>query len=306
MKTVVLTGATSFLGRNLLKGLLKNDYKVYALVRHDSPTVNKIPQDGNLKIIYGSLENLEIINDYVGEADYFIHFAWEGADSLGRENAAMQRRNIQYSLKTLQIAYNLGCKAFFFSGSQAEYGSKKNKIYELDECMPISEYGKAKLEFSKRAMEICNEKRIKFIHLRIFSVYGPGDRGGTLVNSCIKKFNTGEFMMLGPCIQKWNFLYIKDFVHIMLNFLKNDCESAIYNIASYDTRILKEFVLEIYEASNKTGSYEFGDVLQNPEGSPSLDPDVGRMLAVTGDIELTSFKSGIEETMKNILTKEDV
>ena len=36
MQTVIFTGATSFLGKNLAKKLLEDGYKVYALIREKS------------------------------------------------------------------------------------------------------------------------------------------------------------------------------------------------------------------------------------------------------------------------------
>lgn len=302
MKTVILTGATSFLGRNLLKGLLQNAYQVYALVRQSSPDADKLPQNENLKIIYGSLDTLDVIEKTIEKADYFIHFGWDGSGNAGRANAEVQRKNVEYSMNALKTAHRLGCHAFIFPGSQAEYGLKKGRIYETEECNPVSEYGKAKLKFSQRAEDFCKEQNMKFVHLRIFSVYGPGDRKNTLVDACIRKFNAGEVMSLGPCTQKWNYLYIEDFVEIILKMMKQGCDTGIYNIASLDTRILREFVREIYELSNKTGNYNFEDTAQNPEGSPELIPDVGKMLTVTGKMEMTSFRNGILKTMKSIFS----
>ena len=307
MKTVILTGATSFLGRNLLKGLLVKEYKVYAFVRQSSSNANKLPpQNRNLEIIYGSLDHLEVIEKNVEKADYFIHFGWDGSGNAGRANAEIQGKNVEYSMNALKAAHRLGCQAFIFPGSQAEYGLKQGRIYETEECSPVSEYGKAKLEFSEKAEVFCKELDMKFIHLRIFSVYGPGDRKNTLVDACIRKFNSGEVMSLGPCTQRWNYLYIDDFVKIVLRMMKSECEAGIYNIASLDTRILREFVGEIYELSNKTGKFDFEDTAQNPEGSPELIPDVGKMLSATGSMEMTPFRSGILKTMNSIFGQEAV
>lgn len=301
MKTVVFTGATSFLGRNLIKGILNEGYKVYALVRKNSKFVDRLPKDENITLIYGALEDMTIIKHYVESADYFIHFAWDGSGNTGRANEAIQMQNVNYAMKALQIAYELGCKTFIFSGSQAEYGSKQNLIYESEKCLPLSAYGKAKLEFSRLAEQFCQKTAIKFVHLRIFSVYGWGDREGTLIDSCIRKFNFGGLVKLGACSQQWNYLYIRDFVDIVVGLMRKNCETGIYNIASNDTRELSEFVKDIYELSNKTGKYEFGNCVQNPEGSPNLIPNVEKLFTVLGEFEMTPFKIGISETMKEIM-----
>ena len=300
MPTVVFTGVTSFLGRNLAKKLLENGYKVYALIRENSANINNLPNDKEFIKIYGSLQNMDAIKETVDIADIFIHFAWDGSGNEGRANVEIQQRNVEYAKKAMSIAKDLSCKMFLFPGSQAEYGSKFDEIFEDDECIPLSPYGKAKLEFSKWAMEETKNTQLQFIHLRIFSVYGYGDRKGTLIDSCVCKMNQGGIIHLGPCMQQWNYLYISDFVKIIIRLLENNCVTGIYNIASKDTRMLREFVEEIYACSNKKGEFEFDGNATNPEGSPNLIPNVDKMLRIIGEIQFTRFDEGIKEIMEKI------
>ena len=137
-----------------------------ALVRQSSPDADKLPQNENLKIIYGSLDTLDVIEKTIEKADYFIHFGWDGSGNAGRANAEVQRKNVEYSMNALKTAHKLGCHAFIFPGSQAEYGLTKGRLYETEECNPVSEYGKAKLKFSQRAEDFCKEDVYKRQHLR--------------------------------------------------------------------------------------------------------------------------------------------
>lgn len=300
MKRVVVTGATSFLGRNVVESLLINGYEVYAFVRNSSQNPLKL-ENSNLKYIYGTLDEIEIIYNHITYADIFIHFAWAGSGSIGRNTEDVQMSNIDYSLRAIKLAIKLDCKKFIFPGSQAEYGKINGLITENTNCNPISYYGKAKLEFSKRANLTCKNENIKFIHLRIFSVYGYGDREGTLVDLCINSFNHGKIMELGPCKQNWNYLYINDFVNIVLKLIESKCKTGIYNIASPETRILKDFVKIIYDVSNKTGDYVFEDKTDdNPEGSPELNPSINKLRIYIKNYEFTPFSKGIQEITAKI------
>ena len=300
MKRVVVTGATSFLGRNVVESLLINGYEVYAFVRNSSQNPLKL-ENSNLKYIYGTLDEIEIIYNHITYADIFIHFAWAGSGSIGRNTEDVQMSNIDYSLRAIKLAIKLDCKKFIFPGSQAEYGKINGLITENTNCNPISYYGKAKLEFSKRANLTCKNENIKFIHLRIFSVYGYGDREGTLVDLCINSFNHGKIMELGPCKQNWNYLYINDFVNIVLKLIESKCKTGIYNIASPETRILKDFVKIIYDVSNKTGDYVFEDKTDdNPEGSPELNPSINKLRIYIKNYEFTPFFKGIQEITTKI------
>ncbi len=302
MKNVIITGATSFLGREVVNGLLKREYRVYALVREHSPNLKKLPQNDRLVLISGSLDELDKIKNYTDSANVFLHFAWDGSGDAGRQNKEIQLKNTGYSMKALEIAQQLKCRQFIFPGSQAEYGICNTEITEETECCPISDYGKAKLKFSEEAFVFCKSVNMDFIHLRIFSVYGSGDRMGTLIDSCIRKFNQGETMKMGPCSQKWNYLYIEDFANIIMQLIEKHCPSGIYNVASHDTRTLKDFVKEVYELSNRSGSYSFGEEIAKPEGVPVLIPVINKLENVIGRYSFTTFNDGIKRTMRDVLT----
>jgi nucleoside-diphosphate-sugar epimerase len=300
VKKIIITGATSFLGRNVINGLLKDDCLIYALCRPNSSSVEILPENEKLNIVYGSLADMEtVLVADIKKADVFIHFAWDGSGRQGRADEIVQNKNAEYAVKALGIAKKLGCNKFIFPGSQAEYGIRQDIMRETDICKPVSAYGKAKLLFQELAEKENNLKDITLIHLRIFSVYGFGDRTGTLVDSCINTFNSGNKIELGPCKQYWNFLYIDDFVYVIRKFVEENVCGGVYNIASDDTRILRAFVDEIWKLSNKSGRYIYGSDSFNPEGVPNLKPDISELLGVIGkSYSFTSFEQGITGIMR--------
>ncbi len=300
MKTIVMTGATSFLGRNTLNSLAQEGHTIYAMVRESSSSLAQLPKNSNIRYIYGDLGELDKFCRETDRADVFIHFAWDGSGYAGRADDSIQSRNISYSMDALRICEKLGCGSFIFSGSQAEYGRIYGKIAENTECCPVSAYGKAKLEFSRRAEEFLKRKGIRFVHLRIFSVYGPGDRASSLVSSCVKAFNSGENILLGSCSQKWNYLHIDDFVRAIMQMVHCEAMDGIYNVAGADTRPLKDFVEEIYTLSNRTGRYELGKTKANPEGSPALEPEIGKIRKFLGWNPEVDFSEGILQIMKEM------
>jgi hypothetical protein len=111
--------------------------------------------------------------------------------------------------------------------------------------------------------------------------------------SCVDKMLRGETMELSSCTQKWNFLYVKDAVKqiylLCLYALKNpECKAEVFNIASKDTRVLKDFVQEIYMLSNSNSILNF-DVVR-PTNVVSLDPDISKTEAATDFISDYVFK----------------
>ena len=307
MMNILITGVSSFVGRALAKQLISEGYEVYGTIRKNSPNKDKLPN--GVHIIECNLDNIEMLCDMEGipQINTCVHLAWASTGINDRNNPEAQKQNIDNTLKLIPVLKKLGCERLVFAGSQAEYGIHNSIISEKSECNPVSEYGKAKLEVLKKASALCKELEMTYIHLRIFSVYGPGDHETTLVSSCVKAFAAGEHISLGRCTQLWNFLYISDCAKAIADLVSCPFITAedegdgeyVVNIASEITKPLKEFVEDIHATIGK-GSYDFDKDVTRPEGTPQLNPDTSRLKRLTGFKENVSFAKGIENYEKNI------
>ena len=307
---IVVTGATSFLGRALVESLLKEEHQVYAVVRPGSTNRKCLPENQKgLTVISRSLEALETLDEEIGEScQAFYHFGWDGSGSENRMKREVQQKNVTDSLCALKGARRLGCSRFLFSGSQAEYGIHEGPLSEHTVCRPVSEYGKAKLDFLKLAEEATNQWNqegragMEYIHARIFSVYGPGDHPWSLVESCLRAFGRGDYISLGECTQMWNFLYLKDCVRALrlLMEMKKESVSGIYNVAApeRENRPLREYIRLMYETMGFHGSYSYGRRQPNAEGPANLIPDIKKLENETGFNPLVNFSEGVKKTYR--------
>lgn len=313
---VVVTGATSFIGAVTVGRLLRQGCRVCAVVRPGSKNLSHlwqcVPQDGKerLRVVPLPMERIEELESILlreaepdGDAgaawDAWIQIGWDGAGSDNRMKREVQQANVRHSLAAVRAASELGCGRFLFTGSQAEYGIHRSLITEETPCNPVSEYGKAKADFANLAKELCKSRKMEYIHTRIFSVYGPGDHPWSLVSTCLGTWMQGGHMELGECTQQWNFLYIEDAAAAIIRLL-TEGRPGVYNIAGEDTRILREFIEEMYGLCGCRGSYTYGKRQPNAEGPASLIPDISKLKAETGWRPLTSFTEGIYETMHSL------
>lgn len=301
---IAITGATSFLGINLLKELAQ-DNTIYCLVRRNSPNNKNLADIPNVIVIECNLEELSsFVPNFT--VDVFIHFGWAGAGSKLRQDLITQNKNYYYSLDAINLAIRLKAKLFVFSGSQAEYGIKHSLITETDECNPKSYYGMAKYNFALKAASILKKHDINFLHLRIFSIYGEGDHKSTLINLCVNSFLQNKHIVLGPCTQLWNYLNILDFSKITSKVIEYVLDNEIdltINIASHDTRVLREFIMAIYKICNFGGSYEFSSTNPNPEGLAELNPSTFLLDKIIGNYEFISFENEITKLVEATLNE---
>lgn len=294
----VVTGASSFLGSAVVKKLREEGHKVTEF-RH-------------------SYEEDE--DDLPHRADAWIHFAWAGKGSEGRQDEEVQGYNIGMSMGALEKAIELNCKKFIFAGSQAEYGRAQDGSLKNEDgpAEPVSAYGDAKLLFSKLArtrIDAYNREEncprpMRYVHMRLFSVYGPGDHKESLINTLVNKLYNGESVELGNCGQQWNYMYIDDAVDAVFT-LCTKFTGDTYNIASEDTRPLKEYVEEAAkliaayreektgEAVNASELLHFGAREDNAEGAADLSPDTTKIKAL-GFESKTSFAEGIRKILETM------
>lgn len=291
-KIAIITGVTSFLGRSTAKHLLKKGFIVFGIVRPESSNIKVLESIKGLHVIKLDFESLEMkdfdnINiEIIEEIKKFnadisvIHFGW--AATLDRNNFAKQMLNIDMSTKVLEFAKRINADRFIFAGSQAEKSE--------------SPYGIAKKHFGDFGEKESKNSNMKFIHMRIFSIYGKDDRENSLIKTLVKACLNNESMALSSCNYKWNFLYIDDFIEILYKLIENDANTGTYDMASDDTRLLKDYVCEVKKVLKSNSELRFGERPDSLEkfAIPNIDNTMG---AIGGHI-FVKFADGIRKVRK--------
>ena len=306
MKAIV-TGATGFIGKALCEELLNENYDVVAVIRKNSSKRSKLESllrdnpdfEDKLQIVEMDLEDIEKLHtEYHVEADVFYHLAWNGSAGADREDFDMQYSNIAYMKKAIWTAKECGCKKIVGAGSQAEYGVVKGVAKE-DSTVPnpFMMYGAAKLAAYQMGKLYATQIGIKLVWPRIYSVYGVGENAGTLVSYVVDTLKKGEVPQLSPCENMWNFMYITDCVRALRLLSENEETEGIYNVASKDTRILKEFVTEIRDIVAPGVELGFGAKQSDPNRTFWLEPDLSKLEAIWNG-EMVAFGEGIEKKVR--------
>lgn len=299
MKNVVVTGATSFIGVHIINECLKNNCKVIAVIRPNSKNLDRLPKNNLLTVLQIDMKKIEEIVEKIKikKIDVFYHLAWDGVRLPYRDDAVLQNENYYCAVNTMKVAKLLECDIFIGGGSQAEYGKCVGKINESYPAKPVTEYGKAKLKTYLTLRKMAKAYGIKFIWARIFSAYGIYDYKGTLVMSALDKMKRNENIQLTQCTQKWDFIYVEDLARAMYLLANTSCIDGIYNIASGESRQLKEFVIDMKDICKSKSELKFGALPYNGEGSVNFEPIVDKLKQNIGWSCNVNFKEGI----KNIL-----
>ena len=291
---VVVTGATSFIGKYLVKALLDKDYVVYVVVRD----ISKLDiVHSNLHIVICDFKDFNTLADkIIAPVDIFYHLAWDGTRGLERNNAKKQQMNVVATMEAMKACIKLNCQTFIGIGSQAEYGCYEGSITENCPTKPETEYGKAKLEVYERGCKLFPQYNVKFIWARVFSIYGVGDYEGSLIMSVIKKMLSDEMVKLTTCNQNWDYLHVYDATRALIALIS--APAGVYNIANGESHALYEFVLKIKGKLNSDSELVFGAIPYNTTGVVSLKPNVDKLKNATGWKPIVDFEMGIGEIIK--------
>ncbi len=173
MKTLV-TGATGFVGSNLVEELISQGFEVRVLVRKTS----KLDHLSGLKIeiCYGDINDFDSVCQAVRGVDYVFHVA---GVIFPRSRSDFFRINEEGARNVIRAAAqeNSGIKRFVLISSMAAGGpvDSLNPRTESQPDQPVSDYGRSKLAAESALLPFCSKVPISIVRPPI--IYGPRDSG---------------------------------------------------------------------------------------------------------------------------------
>ena len=176
------------------------------------------------------------------------------------------------------------------------YGPYDRAIRENDVTRPTTLYGVAKLAAGLMAARLCEERRMRFAWLRIFSTYGPKDADYWLIPSMIRTLRSGAHMALTPCEQRWGFLHARDAATAVRLVLTSPSAEGTYNLGSPDAPPLRLTVMTLRDLIDPDATLGFGEVSYRRDQTMVLAADTGR-LAALGWCPEVRLDEGLRETL---------
>jgi nucleoside-diphosphate-sugar epimerase len=205
MNKIVVTGATGFVGSNLLRFLLKKEFKIYVILREGS----------DVAIISDVTDEIEIFR-YNNEINHLIDFfnlikpviVYHLASNFIAEHESNQidsliQSNITFGLHILEAMKISGTKKLINTGTSWQH-------YNNEDYNPACLYAATKQAFESLIEFYVQAEELKVITLKLFDTYGETDARPKLIN-LLNNFadNTIELNMTGG--EQWlNLVHIDD------------------------------------------------------------------------------------------------
>jgi len=299
-KTILVTGASGFIGTHLVERLsgLKG---IRLLLLSRQPHTSDMP---NVQWLQGSLNDLT--QNYwksLGIADINVLFhlgAFTPKAACDANNVERVFTDNLMGTRTLLEGLPTGLQRIIFSSTLDVYARAiVGKAIAESSCIsPSGLYGASKFFCEQLVSEWAKEHGCAFAILRYGHIFGPGEGAyRKLIPLVIRTILTGEQpSVYGTGLAERDLLYVSDAVEATLRAATIEGNIEPINIVRGESTPIREIVKWLIEEGGS--KLEINFLNDKPDGY-SLRFDNSRMRNVLGEWPLVSLEDGLKEEMRD-------
>ncbi len=315
MKHVLVTGGAGFIGSHLADSLLSDGHRVTVLDNFDGfyaraakeRNIEAQRRHANWQLVEGDVRNLAAVREQLN-ADYaaIVHLAAKaGVRPSIDDPHTYQEVNVAGTQNLLELARERGIRQFVFASSSSVYGVNPRVPWREDDSVlqPISPYASTKVSGELIGHVYSHLFGIRFIGLRLFSVYGPRQRPDLAISKFAHLMQAGQpIPVFGDGSTRRDYTYVDDIVAGIRRAIDYDrTPFEIVNLGNNETVTLREMIAGLESALGIAARIEH--LPEQPGDVPQTWASLEKAHVLLGHRPHTSYLDGVRRFVEWMRTR---
>ena len=255
--TVLVTGATGFVGAHLVRHLVGLDNDVHLLCRPGSDTTRLADLQEAVTMHLADIREPDLVGAVVtaAEPDRVFHLA--AATTHGGQPPTADDQvttNLRGTVALMDACRDRTLDAFVNIGDALEYGPGNGPIAETAMCRPTSLDGITKLAATLYGSALAGSAGLPIVTVRPFSIVGVDDNPRRLVPRLVDSARAGAPMALSDRRIMRDFVWVHDAIDLFLRAADRATElpGQVLNCGSGVATTLEELVAAVERVAGVT------------------------------------------------------
>lgn len=307
---ILITGSSGFIGFSLTYKLLQNkNISIIGIDNHDDyysvnlkkKRLNILKKYKNFKFKKIDISNKKNLTKFLKNKkfDYVFHFAAQAGVRYTFENPYKYIETNINGFVNLTDAIQSKTKKFFYASSSSVYGDVKNfPVVEEQILIPKNIYGMSKVINEDIAEFLSKKKKITFIGLRFYTVFGPWGRPDMFLQKVFKCiFNKKTFLLNNNGNHERDFTYIDDVINLLVLLIKKKINNKhqVFNVCSNKPLNILNIAKYI---NNNLGNFKMKYIKKHKADVLKTHGNNKRIKKITNYKKFQDTHSAISETFK--------
>ena len=270
MKTILLTGASGFVGKQIFKALSASNFRIVPVVRTGKES--SFQSQSNVDRIVCSSDIFQESTDWWAEQcegiDVVIHAAWY-AEPRKYLQSSKNMDCLVGSLNFARGAVIAGVKRFVGIGTCFEYDLSAGVLSKDSPLNPLTPYASTKVALYMALSHWLPEQSVEFAWCRLFYLYGEGEDERRLVPYLHKQLVKGEEVELTSGKQIRDFLDVSEAGRVIAEVAAGEQHGPI-NVCSGEPITVRQLAEQIGDTYGRRDLLKFGSRPDNLVDPPCV------------------------------------
>jgi UDP-glucuronate 4-epimerase len=310
-----VTGGAGFIGSHLVDSLLADQWRVTVFDNFDpfyDPAIKERNTAAHRRnpayaLVRGDLRDRQSVSQLSGGTfDVIVHLAARaGVRPSIEDPMGYQDVNVAGTQLILELARSLGAGQFVFASSSSVYGVNPRTPWREDDhvLQPISPYASTKISGELLGHVYSRLYGIRFVALRLFTVYGPRQRPDLAIDKFARLMLAGRpIPVFGDGTTSRDYTYVDDVVRGVRAAMDYEATGyEVINVGNTRTVSLRDMIAGLERALGVTARVERHP--EQPGDVPHTWANVDKARALLGFEPAIAYDEGVARFAKWLLAE---